>query len=185
MIEVDRTIISQYGNSPTLTQLIHNMNDYLDPRTDFDNFYDFVWNIETAQGFGLDILGRIVNIGRELTVTNTYDNFGFVEADLEPFGQAPFYNRLNDTTSTYRLSDTAYRKLILVKALSNISASTAPSVNQLLSNLFSDRGKCYVEDLGGMQIRYVFDFLLTPEEFAIITQSGALPTPAGVTATFA
>jgi hypothetical protein len=34
-----------------------------------------------------------------------------------------------------------------------------------------------------MTMRYTFEFLLTPYEFAIMTQSGALPRPAGVDAT--
>ncbi len=55
---VARTLISQYADSPTLVQLINNMDDYINPDADFDAFYDFVWNVETAQGFGLDIWGQ-------------------------------------------------------------------------------------------------------------------------------
>ena len=69
MINVEQTIISQYANSATISQLVRNMNTYLDPRADFDTFFDFVWNVDTAQGFGLDIWGRIVNIRRELART--------------------------------------------------------------------------------------------------------------------
>ena len=32
MITVEQTIISQYGTSATITKLIRNMNEYLDPR---------------------------------------------------------------------------------------------------------------------------------------------------------
>jgi hypothetical protein len=181
MIDVEQTIISQYGNSATIPQLIRNMNEYVDPRVDFDTFYDFVWNVETAQGFGLDIWGRIVNISRELQVTQDPYFFGFSEAlpGSYPFEELPFYDGIG-ATDTYRLADDAYRQLILVKALSNISAASAQSINQLLQNMFAGRGRCYVNDLGGMQLRYTFEFLLTNYEFAIMTQSGALPRPAGV-----
>ena len=70
--------------------------------------------------------------------------------------------------------------MILVKALTNISATNAPTLNQLLQNLFGDRGRCYVNDMGGMRLRYTFEFNLTAYEWAIITQSGAMPHPAGV-----
>lgn len=185
MINVEQTIISQYGNSATITQLVRNMNEYLDPRADFDAFYNFVWNVETAQGFGLDIWGRIVNIKRELLVPDTPNYFGFSDAlpGSFPFDEQPFYNGTAPATQTYRLSDSAYRQLILVKALTNISATNAPSINQLLQNLFEGRGRCYVNDTGEMTMRYTFEFLLTPYEFAIMTQSGALPRPAGVDAT--
>jgi hypothetical protein len=182
MINVEQTIISQYGNSATITQLVRNMNQYIDPRTDFDAFYDYVWNIETAQGFGLDILGRIVNISRELQLPPASTYFGFNDAlpGSYPFNDQPFWNGSPAATSTYLLTDDAYRQLILVKALANISATNAPSLNQLLRNMFPGRGRCYVNDLGGMQMRYVFEFLLTDYEFAIMTQSGTLPRPAGV-----
>lgn len=184
MIDVERTIISQYGNSPTILQLVQNMNAYLDPRADFDAFFDYVWNVDTAQGFGLDIWGRIVNISRELQIPPDPNFFGFSDAlpGSYPFGEQPFYDGTPGATSTYRLADDAYRQLILVKALANISATNAPSLNQLLQNMFAGRGRCYVNDLGGMQLRYTFEFLLTPYEFAIMTQSGALPRPAGVNA---
>ncbi len=182
MIDVEQTIISQYGNSATITQLVRNMNQYIDPRADFDAFYNFVWNVETAQGFGLDIWGRIVNISRELTIPAALTYFGYNEASpgSYPFGEAPFFVASSDATQTYRLADDAYRVLILTKALANISAVNAPTLNRLMQNLFAERGRCYVNDMGGMQLRYTFEFLLTDFEYAIMTQSGAIPRPAGV-----
>ena len=182
MLNVEQTIISQYGTSATITKLIQNMNAYLDPRADFDTFFDFVWNVETAQGFGLDIWGRIVQIARELLVPPPINNFGFHEAGISAhsFNESPFYDGVPPVSQTYILADDAYRQLILVKALANISATNAQALNQLLKNLFSDRGRCYVNDIGGMRLRYTFEFDLTQYEFAIITQSGAMPHPAGV-----
>lgn len=179
--DYNATIISQYANSPTIVQLIRNMDTYLNPGTNFDDFYSYVWNIETAQGFGLDILGRIVNIGRALEIPSDAPTFGFTEGgpDYQPFGQAPFYNGPPET-STYLLSDSAYRKLILMKALLNISNSSVPSLNQLLQNLFEGRGGCYVRDDGDMQITFVFKFELLPFERAILTRSNAIPRPAAV-----
>ncbi|WP_049018527.1 DUF2612 domain-containing protein, partial [Burkholderia multivorans] len=108
--------------------------------------------------------------------------FGFKEGlNFEPFGQAPFYNG-KIVTSSYTLTDDAYRKLILFKALANISSCTARSLNQLLQNLFASRGRCYVSDLGKMQMAFVFEFALLPYEIAILTQSKAVPRPAAVDA---
>ena len=182
MIDVEQTIISQYGNSATITQLVRNFNQYVDPRADFDTFFDFVWNVETAQGFGLDIWGRIVDIGRTLLIPPPVEYFGFSQASpgSYPFNDRPFYNGVPPVSETYILTDDAYRQLILVKALRNITATNAPSLNQLLQNLFGNRGRCYVNDMGGMQLRYTFEFDLTAYEWAIITQSGAMPHPAGV-----
>lgn len=182
MEDVERTIISQYSQSPTLVALVRNMNQYIDQRTNFQAFYDFVWNVDTAQGVWLDrVWGKIVGVGRELQINEPVLYFGFDDGlqDYSPFDEAPFYDGPQATT-TYRLSDDAYRTLILAKALSNISATTSPAINQLLQNLFPGRGRCYVNDMGGMAMRYTFEFYLKPYEEAIVRSSGVLPHGAGV-----
>lgn len=179
------TIISQYANSPIILALVDFMEEDINPDVDIDAFYDYVWNVMTAQGFGLDIWGRIVNIGRELNIPGALTVFGFHTTPTEsfqPFGQAPFYDGNPPATTVYRLGDDAYRTLILAKAMANISDCSAPSINRILNVLFEGRGKTYVADTGGMRIRYVFEFQLTPAEWAIVTQSGALARPAAVLA---
>lgn len=153
MRNVEQTIISQYANSETITQLIRNMNTYIDPAADIDNFYDTVWNVMTAKGFGLDIWGRIVGL---------------------PTGR---YIYTNPVTV---LNDTQFLQLILLKALSNISITTSPSFNQLLNNWLPGRGRCYVSDQGGMAMRYTFEFELQPFEIQILAQDGIFLRPAGV-----
>jgi hypothetical protein len=153
MKNVEQTILSQYGNSATITQLIHNMNAYIDPCADIDNFYNVVWNVETAEGFGLDIWGRIVGL---------------------PTGRYIY------TSPVTVLTDAQFLPLILVKALSNISITSSASFNQLLNNLFAGRGRSYVSDQGNMQMRYTFEFTPLPYEVQIMTQPGIFLRPAGV-----
>jgi len=179
MNNVDQTVISQYANSQTLLQLIHDMNDAIDPSVDIDTFYSYVWDIDTAQGFGLDIWGKIVGVTRNLLVTSgTY--FGFTEGGGQPFGQASFFSQYQ--TSSYQLSDDVYRQLILTKAMANITDCTIPVYNQLLQVLFAGRGQCYVEDLGSMLMQFTFKFGLQNYEIAIFQQSNAFPRPSGVAA---
>lgn len=190
MQNVDLTIISQYANSPTLVQLIENMNQYIDPRANFAEFYDFIWNVDTAQGFGLDIWGRIVGVSRVIPIPGTNGSFGFansdVPADWENFGNVnlpgaggPFFAGQANTGS-FSLNDNAYRTLILAKALANIAATTAAALNQLVTNLFPGRGRAYTIDGRDMTMTYVFEFSLSSIEFAILSFSGVLPHPGGV-----
>lgn len=151
MINVEQTIISQYGNSATISTLIQNMNEYIDPRADIDNFYSYIWDVSQAQGFGLDIWGRIVNISREIL-----------------------------TNPVFYLDDETFRQLIMLKALSNISASTASSINQLLQNWMAGRGRAYVIDPGGMRMIYVFEFVLQPFELFVLQNMNLFLRPAGV-----
>jgi hypothetical protein len=189
MENVDKTIISQYSNAATLVQLIHNMDGYIDPSADIDAFYSNIWDIDSAFGKGLDIWGKIVGLetGRILKIPSSELNLGFNEAgtlSATPFGSGAFYSG-SPVSQNYYLGDDAFRTLILVKALANITDGSIPSYNKLLQSLFAGRGRCYVNDLGNMQMRYTFEFYLQPFEMAIMTQAGVLPRPTGVFASVA
>lgn len=179
------TIISQYANSTVLIQLIQNLDAYIDPIANFDNFFDLIWNIDTAVGPGLDIWGRIVDVDRTLNVAPT-NYFGFeqegVPADtFGPGGKSPFFTG-QTTTDNFNLTDSAYRVLLFAKALANICDGSIPAINQILMNLFPNRGNCYVTDGNDMTMTYTFSFGLSPVEASIVG-SGILPKPTGVSAT--
>lgn len=183
MQDITPTILSQYANSPTLLALLESMNAYLDPGADIDAFYNLVWNVDTARGWGLDVWGRIVGVRRVLDVQQS-DVFGFEEATpgSTTFGEGIFYSG-GPTSGNVALSDTAYRKLILTKALANICDGSIPAINRVLMLLFEGRGDCYVTDGNDMTMTYTFTFVLTPVERAIVLLSNALPRPAGVAST--
>lgn len=184
MENVEQTIISQYANSPAICALVTDMNQWLDQRTNWQSFYNNFWNISTAIGEGLDYWGSILGVGRLLTIPNSALSFGFEDGatplDTEPFNQGPFNTFGSSGSQTYLLPDSAYLVLLLAKALSNISATTAPALNQLLLNLFPGRGSVFVRDIGNMAMQVVFLFQLTAVEYAILTTSGVFPHPAGV-----
>jgi hypothetical protein len=176
------TVISQYQNSPTLLQLVQNMSDNIDPGADLNQFYDLVWNIDTAQGYGLDVWGRIVGVGRVLNVPSGAW-FGFQEStDANGFNQQPFFSG-GGLTENFSLTDEAFRLLILAKALANITDGSIPAINQILLNLFPGRGNCFVTDGLDMTMTYTFDFPLSPVDLAIVESSNVLPRPAGVSVT--
>ena len=154
MNNVRQTIISQFQNSPTMRRLIENQNEAIDPSNDIDNFYSCAWSIDTAFGVYLDIWGRVVGINRNALL--------------------PLYD-LTD-------KDDDYRTLILAKAVSNISAANAPSINALLQSVFPGV-RCYVSDQGNMQMQYTFEQLLTDFQLAVMTQSGIMLRPSAVGAT--
>ncbi len=179
------TILSQYANSPTLTQLIANLDAYVSPSANFDAFYDQIWNVLSAVGYGLDVWGRIVGVGRVLTLPVTGDYLGWQEAlpNAYPW-RVGFWFGGTESTQNFSLADEAFRILILAKGLANICDGSIPAINQILINLFGQTfGNSYCTDGGNMTMEYVFSSALDPIAFAIITESGVLPTPAGVLAT--
>lgn len=176
------TILSQFANSPVILSLIGSFSAAVNPGANIDAFYNNVWNVLTAQGYGLDVWGRIVGVTRVLQVSSGAW-LGFEEANdgtvETPFNQAPFYNGAS-TTANYALSDDAFRQLILAKAYANISNGSIPSINQILMALFGSAGECWCTDGQNMTMTYTFEFELSPVQYAIVSQSGVLPRPAGV-----
>lgn len=150
MDNVEQTVARQYLNSPIIMSLIDSMNAAIDPSGDIDNFLIWIWQVSTARGFGLDIWGRIVGVSRTLL-----------------------------TSPATVLDDNDYRSLILLKALSNISASTPYSMNSLLLNWLGNV-RAYVNNLGNMEMLLNFEFLLTPVQLAILQYAGILPLPTAV-----
>jgi beta-lactam-binding protein with PASTA domain len=188
--DFEATVISQYANSPTILQLVRSMNGYIDQSQNFANFYNFLWNVDTAQGFGLDVWGKIVNVSRLLQIPTSNRYVGFQDGsgpgpstDVEPFSANGAWFTALSATEAYLLEDAPYRQLILTKALANIVNTTVPAFNQLLQNLFPGRGNPYVTTTGPMAMNFQFDFDLTPVELAILQQSGAVPVPPGVSFT--
>ena len=177
------TLISQYANSPVILALLGSCAEFLDPTADIERFYKLIWNVDTAQGYGLDVWGRIVGVNRILQVSTGEEYLGF-DGDTEAvgFNQAPFYSG-NVLTQNNALSDNAYRTLIFAKAFANITDGSVASANALLRILFPAHGNCYMRDNGDMTITWVFGVTLSPVENSIVAQSGVLPKPAGVSAT--
>lgn len=178
------TIISQYANSNIIVTLIGNFQQYIDQTMNMDLLYDNIWNVATAQGYGLDVWGRIVGVQRTIQV-QAFKFFGFEEQTpetVEDFGAGGvgcFYSGVL-TSSNYSLADLAFRQLIYAKALANISDGSIPSVNTILRTLFPGRGNCYVTDGLNMSMTYTFKFKLSTVEYAIISASGVLPKSTGV-----
>lgn len=177
-----KTIYSQYANSPILLALIENFAKSIDMNKNIDDFYDLVWNVLTAQSYGLDVWGRIVGVNRLLNIT-TSGYFGFSEsASAKPFDQAAFYSG-QSLTSTYALSDPAFLLLVLAKAASNIWNGSIPGLNAILRLLFPGNN-CYVIDGQNMTMTYSFNFVLTPVQVSIVLNSGVLPRPSGVSVSY-
>jgi len=180
------TILTQYASSPKLRSLIETFNAAIDVEDFTEDFLTAIWDVSTATGYGLDVWGKIVNVSRYLNVDEAQTSFGFDEAYVsadtnspKPFDEAPFYEGVGLTT-TFKLTDDAYRTLIMAKAMSNITDCTIPNINLLLRYLFSGRGDVFVAITGVMAIRYVFGFELTAVERAIMLNSSAITKPAGV-----
>ncbi|EUK18818.1 DUF2612 domain-containing protein [Commensalibacter papalotli (ex Servin-Garciduenas et al. 2014)] len=198
----DITVIAQYANSPNILTLIHNFSLNIKVCGFFTDFYNNIWNLNTANAHGLDIWGIIVGVNRTV---KTFTGFfwGFNEETLllaRPYHDITGYNDslTNDedrrtAIGTFRdfqelegeitFNDENFRKLIWAKAHANIGNYTSSDLNKILMLLFGDKEKgheLYVQDNQDMSMTIVFNFLPTSDEVAIILNAGILFKPAGV-----
>lgn len=183
---IDQTLISQYAQSPVLTELIDNLAEYFDQSANWNNFYQYVWNIDTAQAWGLDFWGKILGVSRYLEIPVTAEYLGLdgsgATASGYPFDVGVFYDGAT-STQTYALSDAAYRTLLYAKAFANICRTSIPVLNQLMRLLFPGFGDTYCLDSGNMAMTYYLGWAPTAIQLAIVEQSGAVPHPTGVAVT--
>ena len=159
---------SQYSASVRITNILESCREHILPDADIVSFFNEVFNIETATGYGLDIWGNIIGVSR-------------------------FIQDYQDNSVIYTLTDEQYRNLLFYKAGSNIMDATLYSMNYLLKKLYPDyqcfiRNKTnYTEDIGRhynlipMEIEYVFvDTDLSDLEKSIFATVGSFGKGAGV-----
>jgi hypothetical protein len=159
MENVQQTVISQYGNSPTMSALINSFNLAVEANVDIDNFYDWIWNIDTAQGFGLDIWGRIIGVSRILDIEIAGSNI---------------------------LPDYAYLLLLQLKAARNIWSGTIADTYNIFNALFSSAGYS-IEIFDNLDMSMLFLFTGLPGSdpyISTIIQRYFDLVPAGVLAIF-
>lgn len=196
------TVIAQYANSPNLLNLIEVFSQNIRVCGFFNDFYKNIWDLETANGAGLNIWGIIVGVNRTV---KTFTGFfwGYNEETLmlaRPYHDETEYNDtlIDDADKrlaigTFRdfqeiegeitFNDESFKKLIYAKAHANISNYTASDINMILMLLFGDKDKgheLYVQDNQDMTMTIIFNWLPNTDETAIILNAGILFKPAGV-----
>lgn len=158
-INLIQNIIWQYENAESLKSLIVQKNKWYDEnlKAFWKKIVDEFLNIQTAEDWGLNLWGKILDVKR------TYN--------------------VNGTLTT--LSKELFRRLILGKLQLIRSNGTVPEINKYLNFIFSpyvneNSFAATVRDNLDMSVVYVLNFEPTDEELALIYSRDFLPTPAGV-----
>ena len=118
----------------------------------WENWTKDVFNIDTANTFGLNLWGGFFGVSR------------------------PEYI---DGGHTIQFTDDQYRTVIKGRLMLMNSNGSVSSINKYLNYLFPNKA-VFVVDYHDMSIKLVFYYTPTAEELAIINLNGFLPRPAGV-----
>lgn len=161
IIDLQKSILWQYDKAQKLSDLIIQKGAwYKSNVTDF--VVDFFWNIfnlRTANDFGLNIWGKILNFPRQIVLS---------------YGE--------HAGEVYELSKEQYRFLLIGQVLKFQMDTTIPEINKYLSVIFpNNNGTCYVIDNQDMTINYsIAEGFLTDEIKVLVDNYEFLPRPAGV-----
>ena len=183
-------LIIQYQNKPkakqTICALINQMMIY-DIIIQVRDGYD----IDTAIGHQLDILGKYLGVDRVVTgVDFTRDWYGFSDyGDTAPFDNQPmidygdeipdynWYTYADSKQSLFSLLDPEFRQILRFKLIQNYSNLSNKDIDEFLFAYFGN--SVIFTDRENMTISYVFDEEV--ERLVTIAKSEMLlPKPAGV-----
>ena len=181
--DIAETVQSQYATSKRMRAVIDAFWQAINPKSDIDLLYKKLVNPRTAEGYGLDVWGRIVAIGRSyLSVEDTNPYFGFdppagVKNDrLGTFNVTPFYKKI---LGKVRLADPMFRTYVFLKALINIGDSSLASLNQTVKLLFPD-ADIQILHTGTMVLRVLILSPLSESDKAALDNLPWLPAGVGL-----
>ena len=151
------TVQSQYAASPRILALAAQYWQLLDPTPSADLMISKMIDPSTAEGYGLDVWGRIVGIKRALVpVGGEYLAFAPPSSVTNPDGNSWNNAPFNPVNSSGYASDAIYRVYVYVKAMLNIGNGSLADLNRYFSLLFPGSGIKIIHS-GTMIIR-VLDF---------------------------
>lgn len=181
--DIAETVQSQYTTSKRMRAVIDAFWQAINPKSDIDLLYRKLVNPRTAEGYGLDVWGRIVAIGRSyLAVDDGTPYFGFDPPEgvknerLNTFGNAPFYKQIYGKV---RLADPMFRTYVFLKALINIGDSSLASLNQAVKLLFPD-ADIQILHTGTMVLRVLILSPLSESDKAALDNLPWLPAGVGL-----
>jgi hypothetical protein len=176
-----RSVLWQYEGAEKLIALIKKENEWMEENNNqfWLNWIRDVFDLDTANDFGLSVWGRILNINLGFTVAPdpTKIAFGFGPNNAN-FSRGNF-GRIKQA----ELSLTTEQKRLVLK-LRYRQLTTRPTViyiNRVLQDIFGDRGLVYVADSLDMNnLIYFFGFPIDEQLRIVLEKFDVLPRPSTV-----
>lgn len=180
-VDLVRALLWQHDNATALRSLIESKQDWynVNQATFWANWYRDVFNIDTANDFGLAVWGRILNVGLGLQVDSTIG--------IPHFGFGIYHRNFNNgnfaraTSGEQALSTDQKRLIIRLRYYQLVSRGTVVEINEAMARIFGDLGQVFVRDpLDMSKITYVFKFEPSSRVRLILDRMNLLPRPSGI-----
>ncbi|RKS86921.1 uncharacterized protein DUF2612 [Orbus hercynius] len=122
-------LIWQYRDKPNAVATINALTS--ETRSTLQSTLDIaeLLNIDTAQGYALDLIGRHVGMSRILSKAIAKEYFGFLASEAaQGFNTGEFYRYGDALTASVRLNDDDYRFFIKAKTVKNYQDGTIENI---------------------------------------------------------
>ena len=169
----DDVVLGQYKLSPNFAAVLQQIIDAHDISADINTIHSVCFDLDTAVGVWLDLLGKKIGLNRTLKVPVTGLYFFGFEQGLG-FDQAPFYSELFED---YIMNDDQYRAALKLKAESNYLNANVENLNYLLQKYFGTTN-CFVRFFDVLEMAFCFVGTITNWQKALLPL--IFPIPAAV-----
>lgn len=194
-VNVLKSVLWQYDQSPNIISLLTQKQDwYTLNQTEFwSSWYTDVFNLQTANLFGLAVWSIILNVPLYVPILPEPDDkpiWGFNNNDLYPTLENTYTNFFGGNFSSRGdiiiLTEEEQRFLLRLRYYQLITRGEVWDINKFLDYLVSTSnigftGKMYALDGLDMSMRYIFTDTTFPESLLdVLLKLDVLPRPAGV-----
>lgn len=172
-----RAILWQYNDAARLQSILQQKSDWYETNQEefWTDWYRDVFNLQTANDFGLSVWGIILGIPLSvgLPSSGTRPVWGF-----GAFNQNFFkYNFGRDSSGVAGLTTEQKRLVLRLRYYQLVTDASVPNVNFILNQIF---GMGKVLDPLDMTASYVFPVALDSDVLFVLQNYDLLPRPAGV-----
>lgn len=190
-----RCLLWQYDNAPNLRQLLQYEQDFSDANIAgfWQNWYDNIFNIDTAGTFGLEVWGLIMGLRRpyqepenyhvnQLKQFELYDETTRLWHTIWLSGSAPALRIQTEgqiLDSRTFVDDDTYRLFLKAQMFLFNSNGSMKDINTYLDMLFEGKPVFAINNLN-MSVTVVFYYQPSSRDLGLINSPEFLPLPAGV-----
>lgn len=188
-----KLLIVQYADKPKAVAHINNIIGSLEDVYDLANLFEEAFDVDTAVGSQLDILGKIVGIARKVPFAVPKNYFGFSDNTSTAYPMDdkfvnvvayPMKNKFEIPYTTGELNDNDFRFFIKAKIIKNyvkakmIDTDDRLSLQDAIDNLFEN--KAYVVDNQDMSLTIYINSTFNFNMIQYIKQLDLIPRPQAV-----
>lgn len=172
-------ILWQYNNADHLATIIQNRQNFYDTNVVefFNNWYTNVFNVDTANDFGLSVWAKILNVNFALPPEEVRNN--------NVFGFGDYYNNFFDSNfSPPEIEDrslTTEQKRMIIKLTYQkyITLPSVPEINKIIRCVLGS-GSYILDGMDMTQNYVILTEEVNKENLKLIEDFDLIPRPAGV-----